>query len=87
MFKKALPFIAGLTVAMLLTGCDKLTQENYEKLGIGSSYEEAVDVLGKPSNCKTVVNTKSCRWGDDQKHVDAQIIGESIVFISSNGLQ
>ncbi len=69
-----------------LTACDKLTQENYDKLGIGSSYEEAVDILGEPE-CESVVNTKSCQWGDDSKYIKARIIGDSIVFLTSKGLE
>lgn len=72
--------------ALGLTACDKVTQENYDKIGIGDSYQDAVAILGDPTECDSIVNTKTCTWGDDRKFIKARIIGESIVFLNSEGL-
>lgn len=74
-------------VAMLLGGCDRVTLENYEKLEVGMPYDEVVTIVGEPSNCDSIVNTKSCRWGKDDKHIDAKIVGESVIFLSAEGLE
>ncbi|UCD91431.1 MAG: DUF3862 domain-containing protein, partial [Desulfobacterales bacterium] len=36
---------------LALTGCSKVNKENYDKIKIGMSYEDAVKVLGKPDSC------------------------------------
>lgn len=71
----------------LLLGCERVTAKNYEKLEVGMPYDEVVSILGEPSSCDAVVNTKSCRWGGEDKHVDAKIVGESVIFLSAKGLE
>ena len=73
--------------AILLVGCERVTAENYQKLEVGMPYDEIVSILGEPSECDAVVNTKSCRWGTDDKHVEAKIVGESVIFLSAKGLK
>ncbi len=75
-----------LLVAVGLTGCDRVTAENYNKLEVGMPYDEVVGILGDPTECAAIVNTKSCRWGKDDKYIDAKIMGESVIFLSSKGV-
>ncbi len=75
-----------LLVAVGLTGCDRVTAENYNKLEVGMPYDEVVGILGDPTECSAIVNTKSCRWGKDDKYIDAKIMGESVIFLSSKGV-
>jgi hypothetical protein len=75
-----------LAIGLGLSACSRLTPESYSKLEVGMPYDEVVSLMGKPAECNAVVNTKSCRWGDDKKHVDLKIIGESVIFITAKGL-
>ncbi len=75
-----------LLVAVGLTGCERVTAENYNKLEVGMPYDEVVGILGDPTECSAIVNTKSCRWGKDDKYIDAKIVGESVIFLSSKGI-
>ncbi len=77
---------ACLAVSGLLLGCDRVTTENYGKLEVGMAYEEVVSILGEPAKCDAVVNTRSCRWGKDDKYIDAKIIGDSVIFLSAKGV-
>lgn len=74
-------------VSILLAACDRLTPDNYDKLEVGMPYDEVVAILGEPTECSAVVNTKSCRWGKDDKYVDAKIVGESVIFLNAKGLK
>ncbi|MDX1607315.1 MAG: hypothetical protein R3202_14075 [Candidatus Competibacterales bacterium] len=75
-----------LLSAFGLAGCDRVTAENYNKLEVGMPYDEVVSILGEPTECKAVVNTKSCRWGEGDKYIDAKIVGESVIFLSAKGV-
>ncbi len=79
-------FSLMLLAAVGLTGCDRVTAENYNKLEVGMPYDEVVAILGDPTECSAIVNTKSCRWGKDDKYIDAKIVGESVIFLSSKGV-
>ena len=37
--------------SILVTGCSKVTLENYEKLKAGMSYEEVMGVIGAADEC------------------------------------
>ena len=78
-------FIVFSTLAMF--GCSNLTQENYNKLSIGMDYEEVVDILGKPDECKSVLSARNCTWGDSAKSITAQLVADKVVFLSGKGLK
>lgn len=85
MMKSSSPFLLA-ALCLALVGCDRLSAENYDKLEVGMPYDEVVAILGEPTECSAVVNTKSCRWGKDDKYVDAKIVGESVIFLSAKGI-
>lgn len=82
---KKLP-LALAVMTLALAACDRVTAANYDKLEVGMPYEEVVAILGEPSECAAVVNTKSCRWGKDDKYIDAKIVGESVIFLTAKGV-
>ncbi len=85
MMKPSSPFLLA-ALCLFLVGCDRLSAENYDKLEVGMPYDEVVAILGDPTECTAVVNTKSCRWGKDDKYVDAKVVGESVIFLSAKGI-
>jgi uncharacterized protein YceK len=78
----ALVFIAGL----LLSGCSKITQANYDKIEMGMTYQEVVDILGAPDEMQDVMGAKNCVWGKEPKRIDIKFIGDKVVFHSAKGL-
>jgi Domain of Unknown Function with PDB structure (DUF3862) len=68
-------------------GCSKLSQENYNRLKIGMSYDDVVAVLGEPGECNSAVGFKNCRWGDEKKYINIQFAGQKVVFYSGEGLK
>jgi len=67
-------------------GCSKLNQENYDRLSVGMEYQEVIELLGNPDECKSVLNAKNCIWGDSSKNITIKIIADKVVFLSSTGL-
>ena len=78
----ALVFIPGL----LLSGCSKVTQANYDKIEMGMTYQEVVDILGAPDEMQDVMGAKNCVWGKEPKIIDIKFIGDKVVFHSAKGL-
>ena len=76
---------------LLLSACSPVTQENYDKLGMGMKYAEVTEILGEPSECKELMQIKQCRWGETSKEGGASIsvnfVGNNVVLFSSSGLE
>jgi len=80
--------IGALAVLILMvTGCSKLTTENYAKLKVGMSYIEVTAILGSPASCSDMVGLKSCRWGDDKRHVEVRFAGDAVLLYSAQNIQ
>lgn len=76
-----------LAMFALLAGCSKITQENYDKLQTGMSYEQVQAVLGAPKSCSDVLGVKSCTWGDAKHHIDVSFLGDKALAYSAEGLR
>ena len=71
----------------MLVGCSKVNKENYDKIKIGMSYEEVVNVLGNPDECDDpVLKTKNCTWGSSDKQIKIKFIGDIAAWRSSEGI-
>jgi len=84
MIKRIILLVA---LVSLISGCTRLTRENYEKLNMGMGYEEVVSILGKPDSCSDTLVTKSCMWGDEQKNITVSFIGNKIMLYSSKSIK
>lgn len=75
-------------VALLfgLTGCNKVTAENYAKLQTGMPLAEVTAILGSPQSCDEALGFKSCRWGDDKSHVTAQFVADKLVLHAAKNI-
>ena len=80
--------IIFLCVVLILAafGCSKVTQENYDKLKTGMSYDEVLKILGKPDNCESSLGVNSCIWGKPEKSIRVKFVSQKVVWTSSKGL-
>jgi hypothetical protein len=84
--KLAVPAICMLLI-LSIAGCSKVNRENYDKIKIGMSYEDAVKVLGKPDTCEeSILKTKSCIWGTAAKQIRVKFVADIIAWRSSKGI-
>ena len=82
--KVLIPII--IFVSLFILACSKVTQENYEKIKLGMSYEEVVDILGKAQECGSSIGMTNCRWESNEKYIKVQFIADKVVFFSAKGL-
>lgn len=85
---KSYPIRCGVLALLLLTisGCSKVTADNYQKLEMGMAYEDVIELLGEPDQCESILNAKSCVWRDGDKSITVRFIGDNTVLFSSEGL-
>jgi hypothetical protein len=73
-------------LAVVLTACSRLSLENYDRLGVGMSYAEVIDILGKPDQCSDAMLVRTCRWGTDTRHASVNFVADKLVLHSAEGL-
>lgn len=78
--------ITVITILLLLVACSKVTRENYQKLELGMSWQEVVQLLGEPDRCEALLNAKSCVWQEGDKSITVRFIGDEVILFSSEGL-
>jgi hypothetical protein len=75
-----------IAAVFLTAGCSKITVENYEKIEVGMTYDEVVDILGAPDETTDVIGAKSCIWGEGAEVISIKFVGDKVVFHSAEGL-
>ena len=78
--------LAVLTCMGLISGCSKLTMENYNLLKAGMDYQEVIEILGEADVCSAVVGMKNCKWRDDDRYITIKFVGDKVVLFSGHGL-
>lgn len=73
-------------IAMLL-GCSKLTVNNYAKIKTGMTYSEVVGILGKPDSSSEALFVKNCVWGNEQKNISVNFVGDKAILSTSKNLR
>ena len=77
-----------LVTFLFVAGCSKITKENYDKLEMGrTEYSEVTALLGDPNSCTESLGVKSCIWGNENKNIKVNFLGDQIVVFSSKGLK
>lgn len=76
-----------LSLILLLTACNSLNAENYSKLKVGMSYEEVKKILGTPAKCSDVLGVKHCTWGNEQRHIDVNFVGDQVLLFSAENIR
>ena len=75
-----------LICVVWLTGCSKVTRDNYEKIEMGMDYAEVVALIGEPDSCDAALGAKSCIWGNDTKNIKVKFIADKVALPSMTGL-
>lgn len=78
-------FALGLLLAV--AGCSRLTQENYDRIAVGMSYDEVVELIGTPEACDDVMGVRSCTWGDEKRSVKVNFLAGEVLLYSSTNLK
>lgn len=71
----------------LLFGCGKLTAANYEKIKTGMEYGEVVKILGTPDSSSDAVIMKNCVWGNENRNITVNFIGDKVMLTTSKNLK
>jgi len=77
-----------LTMLVLLTliACSNINHDNYNKLESGMSKEEVIVILGQPEQCEHAFSFETCRWGDDDKNIEARFAADNLLAKTAAGL-
>ncbi|MCX4028602.1 DUF3862 domain-containing protein [Endozoicomonas sp. SM1973] len=74
------------TLLALITGCSKVTSENYNKIKLGMESSEIEQFLGKPTKCDAILTAKQCVWSSGNKSIDVKFVSDKVVLFSNTGL-
>jgi len=85
--KTILSVLLFLLLCFLAASCSNLTQENYDKIKVGMSYQEVEKILGSNPTCDSAVGMKSCTWGTAAKHIKVQFVADKVALHSAKGLK
>lgn len=79
--------LVGAALLLLVLGCSPLTQENYNKITVGMSYDQVTALIGKPDTCDDVMGVRNCVWGDEKRSVQVGFVADKVLFFSANNLK
>lgn len=64
-----------------------MTKENYDKIESGMSYNEVVEVLGKPEGCSETLGISNCEWKNDDAMIAITFISNQVTIAVAEGLK
>jgi outer membrane protein assembly factor BamE (lipoprotein component of BamABCDE complex) len=76
-----------MVLCLQLTACSNLTQENYDKIKMGMSFQEVEKLLGSGPTCDSAMGMKSCTWGTPDRYVKIQFVAEKVALHAAKGLK
>ena len=79
--------LVGAALLLLVLGCSPLTQESYNKITVGMSYDQVTALIGKPDTCDDVMGVRNCVWGDEKRSVQVGFVADKVLLFSANNLK
>jgi hypothetical protein len=79
--------LVGAALLLLVLGCSPLTQENYNKITVGMSYDQVTALIGKPVTCDDVMGVRNCVWEDEKRSVQVGFVADKVLLFSANNLK
>jgi len=79
--------VGGLLLLLSACGNTALTLDNYDRLEPGMTRAEVEAVLGSPSECAGALMIANCRWGGEQRFIQAQFIDGKALSFQYQGLK
>jgi len=86
-FMLTVRLMIALSLLAMLFGCSKLTMENYSRIKMGIEYGEVVKILGKPDRCSEALSVRNCVWGDEEKNITVNFLGDKVVLYTSRNIK
>ena len=78
--------MAFAAAVLILAGCSKVNQENYQAIEAGMDYREVEVLLGAPTSCQETIALKQCKWGNEHRYIDIKFVADKVTFFSHRGL-
>ena len=72
---------------LVLSGCSKVTKENYDNIEVGMPYDEVVQLIGKPEACSDAFGITSCEWKSGDANVKVKFISDQVSYVTGDGLK
>ena len=72
--------------SLVIVGCSKMNQKNYNKIKIGMDYQQVIEIIGNPDKCDAALGTKSCIWGTEKKNITIKFIADKVALPAMKGL-
>lgn len=83
---KLLNFITIIAICITLTACNRLTQDNFDKIKTDMTQNEVTSILGKPTNSDSIsiagVSGTSSVWRNNDVEITIQFLNGK-VFLKS----
>ncbi len=83
----AVVLVLMMVVAACAKPASKVTWENYDKLKMGMSFDEVVEILGPPQQEKPFAGIRQCTWVDGDKHIHVKFIFGRALYFSNRNLE
>ncbi|MCU4677350.1 DUF3862 domain-containing protein [Catenovulum sp. 2E275] len=74
-------------VASAIAGCSKLTAANYQQVKAGMDIQQVHDILGEPTECILIDETKQCVWGDSHKNIKIAFVNNKATLTAQTNIQ
>lgn len=79
--------LIALGLFLVLLGCSKLTLDNYNRISVGMTYDEVVQLIGKPAKCDDLMGLRSCTWGDEARSVNVSFVDNKVLLFASKNMK
>jgi hypothetical protein len=86
MKRTLLALVAALLLALIVTACSKVNQENFLKIREGMSEQEVISLLGRPTESNSVdvlgVSGTTSRWVAGNTVITVRFLNGQVAFQS-----